>query len=429
RVLQTADTPRLVDPGSFTVAEGDTIHHVFEVDDPDLPDDVFTFSDSSDWLDIDASTGEMSWIPDETQVGPHRLLVSVVDRFGLSDSININIMVTDVNQAPSITSALEIDTVQDEKTRYNIRAEDPDVPFGDHISYEAFADGIVINVESATGIMSFTPTDDLVPSFEITLRVTDDLGEQTEAVLLVNVENKNDPPELMLTALLTYDQGEEVSIQLEVIDPDLDLDLEEPETITFETTGPDEMVADQEGRIRFTADQSLVGEHSVVYIVIDRAGARDSINVVFTVLDVNDVPEITNEPSGTTIVDEDEELVIQLEGIDLDDDTITWSDDSDLVDIDPATGRIVFTPGQDEVGSHIVTITLSDGRGGEAIVVLNIEVENVNDAPEITSMLPTTGTKVKAGKTITLSSTAFDEDGDALTYTWKDGDTVLGTGD
>ena len=44
-------------------------------------------------------------------------------------------------------------------------------------------------------------------------------------------------------------------------------------------------------------------------------------------------------------------------------------------------------------------------------------------------MLPSTGTKVKAGNTITLSSTAIDEDGDDLTYTWKDGDTVLGTGD
>lgn len=429
RVLQTADAPRFVDPGPFEVAEGDPILHVFDVDDPDLPDDAFTFSDSSDWLDIDASTGEISWTPDGTQVGPHRFLVSVVDRFGLSDSINVNIMVTDVNQAPTITSALEIETVQDEIARYTIRAEDPDVPFGDHVSYEAFADGIVINVESATGIMSFTPLNDHVPSFEITLRVTDDLGEKGEAILLVNVENKNDPPELTLNALLTYDQGDEVAVQLEVIDPDLDLDLEEPETITFETTGPDEMLSDQEGWIRFTADQALVGEHTVVYIVIDGAGARDSITVLFTILDVNDAPEIINEPSGPTIVDEDEELVIHLVSEDLDGDTLTWSDDSDLLDIDPGTGRIVFTPGQDEVGSHTVTITLSDGRGGEDIVVLNIEVENVNDAPEITSMLPTTGTKVKAGKTITLSSTASDEDGDALTYTWKDGDTVLGTGD
>ncbi len=429
RVLQTADTPRLIDPGPFTVAEGDPVLHVFDVDDPDLPDDVFTFSDSSEWIDIDESTGEISWTPDGTQVGPHRFLVSVVDRFGLSDSINVNIMVTDVNQAPTITSALEIDTVQDEIARYTIRAEDPDVPFGDHISYEAFVDGIVVNVESATGIMSFTPTNDLVPSFEITLRVTDDLGEKAESILLVNVENKNDPPELTLNALLTYDQGDEVAMQLVVIDPDLDLDLDEPETITFETTGPDEMVADQEGWIRFTADQSLVGEHTVVYIVIDGAGARDSITVVFTIIDVNDDPEIILEVAGPDTVNEDEELVLNWAGIDLDGDTLTWSDDSDLVDIDPTTGRIEFTPGQDDVGSYTITITLSDGRGGEDVSVHNIEVVNVNDAPEITTMLPSTGTKVKAGKTITLSSTAFDEDGDTLTYTWKDGENVLGTGD
>jgi len=429
RFLQTADTPHFVELGPFTVAEGDTFDHVFEVNDPDLPDDEFTFSDSSEWLDIDTSTGEIIWTPDGTQVGPHRFLVSVVDRFGLSDSINVNIMVTDVNQAPTIISALEVDAVQDEITRYTIKAEDPDVPFGDHISYSAFADGIVVNVEAATGTMSFTPTNDHVPSFEITLQVTDDLGELVEAVLLVNVENKNDPPELTLAALLTFDQNDEVSLQLEWTDPDLGLDLEEPETITIETTGPDEMVADLEGRIIFTADQSLVGEHSVVYIIIDRAGARDSLTVVFTIVDVNDVPEITLGIYYPSIVNEDEELVMDWSGIDLDGDPLTWSDDSDLVDIDPTTGKIVFTPGQDDVGSYSFTVTLSDGRGGEDTLVVEFEVVNVNDAPEITTMLPATGTKVKAGKTITLSSTAYDEDGDVLTYTWKDGDIVLGTED
>ena len=121
-------------------------------------------------------------------------------------------------------------------------------------------------------------------------------------------------------------------------------------------------------------------------------------------------------------------MVLGWVGIDLDGDTLTWSDDSDLVDIDPTTGRIEFTPGQDDVGSYSFTVTLSDGRGGEDTVVVDIEVVNINDAPVITTMLPATGTKVKAGKTITLSSTAIDEDGDTLTYTWKDGDNVLGTG-
>lgn len=71
-------------------------------------------------------------------------------------------------------------------------------------------------------------------------------------------------------------------------------------------------------------------------------------------------------------------------------------------------------------------LTFFDGED-EVKAELVIHVVNVNDPPVITFLLPENGTKVKKGKTLVLSVTAEDEDGDALSVTWKEGDLVLGT--
>ena len=57
---------------------------MLSVVDPDLPDDELTFSSNSDWVAIDEATGRVEWTPDETQVGPHRFVISVTDSFDLT---------------------------------------------------------------------------------------------------------------------------------------------------------------------------------------------------------------------------------------------------------------------------------------------------------------------------------------------------------
>jgi hypothetical protein len=428
-VLPTGDSPVIVDPGPFTVLEGEELAHTFGVDDVDLPEDEFTFSDDSEHLDVDPSTGSMSWTPDQTQVGPHRFLLTVIDSFGLTDTLNVNIMVTDVNQPPMITSSLEIDSVQGKTSMYTIRAEDPDVPFGDHLRFEAYADGIVLDVEAITGRITFVPTNDHVPSFDITLRVFDDALELDEAVLVVNVQNVNDPPVLEPMGPFEFDQHQEISVQLVATDPDMDLVLIIPETLTYQTTGPEEFAADASGLVQLVPDQSLVGTHSVVYMVIDGEGSRDSITVSWTIVDVNDAPVITlgsGEPLQAT---EDEEFSMIAVCLDEDGDTIQWEDDSPLFDIDPYIGSIKFTPTQEDVGEHTFTLTVSDGRGGSESSQFTIIVANVNDDPVIGTLAPADGTKYKEGAKVTLLGAATDVDGDTLTFTWKEGDTVLGTGE
>jgi hypothetical protein len=425
-VLQTADSPVLDHPGSLAVNEGEPLTHTFTLTDVDLPDDVHAFSDDTDLFDVDAVTGSFTWTPGTTEVGTHNIRITVQDRFGLSDTIQVSVVVTDVNQPPVITSSLTIDAVQGDNVVYTIRAEDPDIPFGDILTFAAFADTMEVTVDPQTGYMTFTPTNDQVPMVEITMRVEDSHFQRVEATLVVTVENRNDAPTLQSLGPLLFKQGDQVSIQLVADDPDLQLDLGEPEVLTFETVGPEMMVADANGLIEFTPDQSMVGDHTVSYTVRDAAGAKVSITVLWTIEDVNDPPEVTTVVTGGVTAEEDQQFILDLEAVDPEKDALEWSDDSDMFEIDPSTGRIVFTPTQADVGTHTVTVVVGDGIL-TASVTFDLVVENVNDAPSIASVEPLTGTKVKAGK-VTFMATATDEDGDTLTYTWKEGEKVLATG-
>jgi hypothetical protein len=44
-------------------------------------------------------------------------------------------------------------------------------------------------------------------------------------------------------------------------------------------------------------------------------------------------------------------------------DTLFYSDDSELFDIDPVSGLVSFRPKEDDVGQHIINFTVTDGQG------------------------------------------------------------------
>lgn len=430
RVVQVPDPPRLVDPGGQEVDENAPWSLQVVVEDPDLPDDelAFSLSDGPEGMAIDGSTGLLSWTPGDDQVGEHTINVSVSDRFDHDDGLTIPVTVRGINDAPVITSPLEVEAVQDAPVNYRITARDPDLPFGDQLVYDAASEDAELTVVRDTGQVYFVPANDNVPGFEVVLRVMDLRGGTDEAVLVVSVGNVNDPPDLLPAGPLEFKQGEEVSLRLEATDPDLGLELPVPERLTFAGMGPEALLPDGDGWINLTPGQSLSGEHEVTYTVTDLGGLSDTIVVSWTVVDVNDPPVITTTVEAVVYAFEDAGFTMTFEAADVDGDAIHWSDDSDLFDIDPATGSVAFIPLQADVGRTTVTVTASDGRGGRASLVLDLEVVGMNDPPVIRSVLPENGTRIREGEKVTLRADVTDEDDLDVTCVWMEGDRELGRG-
>ena len=428
RVTQVPDAPRIEPPLDLTATEGVPFDYTFDCSDADLPADVLTFSDDTDLFDIDPGTGRINWTPAADQVGPHSVVVTLTDSFGLSDGLTVRITVLNVNDGPRITSPLSIDATQGVAVVYAIEVADPDLPFGDALVYGAYSATVAVTVDQAMGTVTFTPGNDNVPSIDIILTVRDRDGMTDQRTLRVRVANVNDPPTLVDPGTQRVDQGETVSVRLVLGDVDLSLPLPVPERLTLTGDGPAWSMPDAAGWVNITADQSMVGEHLVSYTVTDREGLSTTVSVLWVIADLNDMPDITTEVEGTYTVDEDVPFTLLLGATDLDGDALTWTDDASLFNIDPATGNITFTPRQGHVGTHHVTVTVSDGKGGSRAVSFDMVVANVNDAPVIKTVLPQNGSVFKEGFEVQFRADASDEDGDQLTCTWKRGTKVLGTG-
>jgi len=428
RVLQVGDRPVIERPSELTATEEVPFDYTFLCTDVDLPDDAITFSDNSDMFDIDPATGRIQWTPTEAQVGARNVVVTATDRFGLTDSANVRFAVENTNDAPVIVSDVEVDAVQDTPVSYQVEVDDPDLVVGDALTYTAYSEAIEVTIGPGTGLLTFTPLNEHYPGFDVTVIVQDRAGASDTATLHVTVANINDPPTLMDPGTQHVEQGEGVSLTLVFGDPDLALALPAPERATLSCDGPAWSRPDADGRVNFTADQSLVGEHLVNYTVTDRDGLTTTVAVLWAVANVNDPPTLAVAVQTDYEVDEDAPFVLQLEATDLDGDALHWTDDCPLFVIGPLSGLISFVPGQSQVGLHTVTVTVSDGNDGSCLVTFDLVVANVNDAPVIRSVSPENGTVYAEGDEVRLIASATDDEGDALTFTWKDGPRVLGTG-
>ncbi len=85
------------------------------------------------------------------------------------------------------------------------------------------------------------------------------------------------------------------------------------------------------------------------------------------------------DPIGTQEATEDQLFTFTVTASDVD--QLTFSDNSTLFDINPNSGQISFIPTNEEVGEHIITVTVSDGKGGIDSESFILTIINVDDPP------------------------------------------------
>jgi len=167
--------------------------------------------------------------------------------------------------------------------------------------------------------------------------------------------------------------------------------------------------------IQLTHQFNTPGVFVVTMELKDAAGNAATDTLTVTVTNVNDLPVILSEVPPSVEVLEKGSFTLDLAGTDEDGDDLTWSDDTDLFDIDPDTGSISFVAVQDDVGSHDITITVDDGHGGTDVMIFELEVIEVNDPPELLNeMAPQVD--VNEDEVIWLFMAARDEEDEELTW-------------
>lgn len=122
--------------------------------------------------------------------------------------------------------------------------------------------------------------------------------------------------------------------------------------------------------------QNWHGQGSVTINVSDGyAFTKESFSV--TVNPVNDVPIITSFITDG-VIQVGDRLNLEIKAKDVENDTLTFSDNAKIFDIDENTGEIDFKAKDDHVGVHEIVITASDGKNSSEIN-FTLEIEKVDE--------------------------------------------------
>ncbi len=167
---------------------------------------------------IDAVTGQIVWVPEESQ-GPGNYTIQVVvtdenppavNDTHLSVTNRFNVIVREVNRAPVLANLLEQRGDELTLLSFKMVAMDPDLP-ANTLAYSLVSAPLGMTINPETGIINWMPTEAQGPSTnEIKVRVQDSGVPPLTATnsVIVVVREVNVAPQLILPAETTVDDCE-----------------------------------------------------------------------------------------------------------------------------------------------------------------------------------------------------------------------------
>jgi hypothetical protein len=231
-----------------------------------------------------------------------------------------------------------------------------------------------------SGTLFGIPENDHVGRYYLMIVVSDGRGGSDEVNLTLDVIDVNDPP--IVTSDLEYQilEDEELTIELSVEDMDDPLDTmvwKSWDTLQFMDLFPDT------GKLIGTPSNEDVGSYALNLSVTDERGGTTFFVITISVGNANDPPALV--PVGDMVIMEDSDIILWLEAIDIDptNDILLWKYEfgPDFLSLDEDTGLLTGRPENDDVGVHMVNISVKDQKGGIDHENFMIEVVNVNDPP------------------------------------------------
>ena len=382
--------------------------------------DTLTYSVSgASWLSVSGTT--ISGTPPAGSAGTVTVTVTAEDSSGATvmDSFDITIS-QGANNVPTVANAV-IDQTATEDSGFTL-----DVA---NVFADADGDTLAITVSGASWLsisgttLSGTPTNDDVGTHTITLTATDPRGGTVSDEFTITVTNTNDAP-TVANPIADTGATENTAFSLDISNVFADVDA--GDTLTYSVSGAS-WLSISGTTLSGTPPAGSAATVTITVTAEDSSGATvtDSFDITISQA-ANNVPTVANAVTDQTAT-EDTAFTFDAANVFTDADgdalTITVSGASWL----SVSGTTLSgTPTNDDVGTHTVTLTANDGRGGEVTTTFDITVSNTNDAPTVSDIAGSASqaenTDYSADTDTGLTFTASDVDtGDTLTFTVLEG--------
>ena len=408
-----------------------------------------TLTDGSElpnWLTFDTETLTFSGTPTNEDLGNLNIIVTVTDKLGETVSDTFELIVENVNDAPTVKSAIANQIATEDKAFNFTFPVDTfnDVDAGDKLTYAAtLGDGselpnwLIFNAETRT--FSGTAINENVGTLSIQVTATDNDGEVATDTFELEVVNVNDVPTLD-TAITNQTATEDEAFNF-TFSEDTFNDVDARDSLIYSATLadgselPSWLTFDSETRtFSGTPVNEDVGTLNVLVTATDNNGESVSNTFELEVANVNDAP-IVESAIANQVATEDEAFSFTFNentfnNVDTGDNltySATLADGSELpswLTFDADTRTFSGTPINDNLGTLSVLVTATDNDGESVSNTFELEVINVNDAPTIKSAIANQTAAEDEEFSFTFDEDTFNDvdAGDSLTYTATDSD-------
>ena len=276
--------------------------------------------------------------------------------------------------------------------------------------------GMTIN--SASGLISWTPTLAQVGTESVTVQVEDLAQLANTLAFNIDVINPSASPLITAIADATLLVDELFTLQVEANDPDpgdvLDYSLD---------TAPAGLSIDQfTGLLEWMPDASAIGSHPVTVRATDSSGQFDTESFDLSVVAANQPPELMDIADRGAAPGVAMELI--ADAIDSDGNPLTWSllERPPGMTIEADSGTLRWVPVLQQLGPHRVVVQVVDSPGFADTTSFEVFVD-ANRAPVA---VDDTGFAVERGDTLNVSAPGvlnndFDPNDDPLVTQLVDG--------
>lgn len=440
-VTNANESPVITSNPTINVAENSTVAFLtVTATDPDTPTQVLSFSidpasPDAGKFTINPATGALSFVTAPNFESPtdvqgdnvYNVTVKATDN-GTPNQFTsqaISVTVTNVNEAPAITSSGSATVAENSTgTFLTVTAQDVDSP-AQTLSFSidpASPDAARFTINSATGALSFNSAPDFEAAtdfntdnvYNVTVRVTDNgvPNQTTSKAMTVTVTNVNEAPAITSAATANAVENSTATfLTVTATDPD-----SPAQTLTFsiDQTSPDAAkftINSSTGALSFAAAPDFeapddFGKDNIYNVTVkatDSGTPNQSTSkaIAVTVTNVNEAPTITSGATANA-VENSTAPFMTVTGTDLDTPAQTLSFSIDLASpdgakftINPSTGALSFAvapdfeaatdSGADNVYNLTVKATDNGTPNQFTSKAIAVTVTNINEAPTITA--------------------------------------------
>ena len=459
-ILNANDAPIFTDGDSTTRStpeHADPEHPVGSVvTATDIDGDTLEYSISgthADLFSVDSSSGQMKTVgqPDFEADDVYSVTITVSDG-ELTDTIQVTILISNVNDPPSFTEGSGTIRNIDENSSSGVAVGNPISATDIDSSTLAYSlsgqDVASFSIDNENGQLKTKAALNYEVNNLYAVVVTVSDGELSDTIVVrIHINDVNEAPVFQEDSV-TRSVPENTESNVPFDNPITASDVDANTTLIYSLEGSDaEVFGINSGTGQLQTNGPLNFEATEFYllnVIVSDGELSDTIELRIDVEDINDAPVFEEGEDTTRTIDENtvdgQDIDDPVGATDEDNDTLTYTlvdgtvdgTDASAFSIDTATGQLQTKEPLDHEtqDSYEVTINVSDGNITVSIDV-TIEISDVNEAPVFvfdpnTDPMPSIAENTGSGTNIGSAFTATDVDGDTLTYTLVDG-TVDGT--